>query len=166
MCPFTQDLSPYQDNILLSSSIHSTTMAFAVGLRDQRVFPVFDTCPGEGSIDFDYYSTEDGFIFRPTRHWCLLAEIAHTEYFIRLRLYVRDKSGQEFPIAFHLDKDEKPGLEQFQKGHTIALLYPHRHGFLDMTIGIRHEVMENMLVRILRYNRPKLTVIGYPTSFV
>ena len=68
------------------------------------------------------------------------------EYFIRLRLFVRDKSGYEFPVAFHPEGDEEPTLDQYRKGHTIAILYPHQHGFMDMTIGIRQENMHNIQV--------------------
>ncbi len=84
-----------------SSDARSTIMALLMGLRDPRTFPSFDSCPSEDSIDIDYYSTKNGYLFRPTRHWCLLVEITHVEYFIRLRLHVRDKSGKEFPVACH-----------------------------------------------------------------
>jgi len=107
-------------------------------LRDERIFPTFTLCPDENDIAFDFY-TPVNHVLRPNRHWCLLAEITNVEYFIRIRIITRDKSGEEFPIAFYLDDDAELDRSRFQVGRTVAILYPHQHGFLDMTTGIRQE---------------------------
>jgi len=116
------------------------------GLRDPRAFPSFESCPDENSIDLQYYSTKNGYYFRPSCHWCLLAKFTHVEYFIRLRLHVRDKSGHEVPIAFYPKGEEEPTLDQYRKGYTVAILYPHQHGFMDMTVGTRQEKMHHIKV--------------------
>ena len=116
-------------------------------LQDSRKFPPFELCPCEDSIEIDFYDMVDNHFLVPKHHWCLLAEIQHVEYFIRLRLIVRDKSGHNFPIAFYLD-DEDVDSSQFRVGYTVAILYPHQHGFLDMTTGIRQEGKDTLQVHI------------------
>ena len=63
-------------------------------LQNLLAFPSFLSCPLEDSIDLQYYFTEDGSYFRPSRHRCLLAEVVRVENVIRLRLHVRDRAGQ------------------------------------------------------------------------
>ena len=58
---------------------------------------------------------------------------------MRLQLHVRDKSGHEFPVAFHREGYEEPALDQYRKDYTVAILYPYQHRFIDITIGIRQE---------------------------
>ena len=98
-------------------------------------------------MDLDYYHSADGYMYHPTRHWCLLAEITDVGFFFRLRLLVRDCSGEQFPIAFHLE-DGTPDVHQYRVGHTVAILYAHQHGFLDMTTGIRQEESSTCQVSI------------------
>lgn len=95
-------------------------------------------CPDENDIALDFYAPVNH-ILRPKRHWCLPAEITDVEYYcIRMRLVTKDKSGEKFPIAFYLDEDgAELGWSRFPMGRTIAILYPHQHGFLDLTVGIR-----------------------------
>ncbi|KAH7042190.1 hypothetical protein B0J12DRAFT_673969 [Macrophomina phaseolina] len=111
-------------------------------LRNDLLFPDFSNCPHENDISLDFYTSTNGFMWTPKHHWCILAEITEVSYFVRLRLLVRDRSGAEFPVAFYLE-DESLSVDygSFQKGHTVAILYPHQHGFLDLTVGIRQEVM-------------------------
>ena len=115
-------------------------------LQDPLAFPGFLSCPAEEDIDLQYYSSGDGYYFKPSRHWCLLAEIVDAVHFLRLRLNVRDRLGHVFPINFHLEGSEEPKVEQYITGHTIAILYPHQHGFLDMSTGIRQESMQSIQV--------------------
>ncbi len=107
-------------------------------LRNTYHFPSFNACPEFEDMDFNYYHTLGGDFYRPNRHWCLLAEITQVENFIRLRLLVKDRGGSTFPIAFYLN-GQGPDPSQFKLGHTVAILYAHRHGFLDTTVGIRQE---------------------------
>jgi hypothetical protein len=109
-------------------------------LRNDAMFPCFSALPGENELDLDFLQSTDGFSYRPCKHWCFLAEIVDIEQFIRLKLVVKDKTGLEVPVAFHT-----PGRGNeldplcVQKGSTLAVLYAEQHGFLDMTVGIRHE---------------------------
>lgn len=34
----------------------------------------------------------------------------------------------------------------FRQGHTVAILYPHQHGFLDFSVGIRQEEITRVQV--------------------
>ncbi|KAI9782000.1 MAG: hypothetical protein M1839_005593 [Geoglossum umbratile] len=109
-------------------------------LRSEAAFPPFDDLPEENDISLEFYESEDGFSYRPCKHWCFLAEIIDVEKFLRLRLIVKDKTDRTVPIAFHTDDR---GLEldplYVQKGFTVAILYAEQHGFLDLSVGIRHE---------------------------
>lgn len=109
-------------------------------LEDRRYFPTFKQCPDENDVDLEFYESTNGFMFEPRKHWCLFAEIESADYLFRLRLVARDRDGIRFPVAFHLeDGDSDFDLSQFRVGRTIAILYAHEHGFMDMTIGIRQE---------------------------
>jgi hypothetical protein len=121
-------------------------MAPSVNLRDQPSFPTFGSCPDENELNLGYFGSEDGFLYRPRRHWCLLAEIIDIFLFFRLRLSVRDKAGREFPVHFYLDGNEQVDPRLFRVGNTIAVLYPQKHLFLDMTVGLRLESMKTIQV--------------------
>lgn len=122
-------------------------MSTIASLRTDPAFPSFQSCPDENDIDMGYYDTPDDLRWFPTRHWCLLAEIIEVSTFIRLRLQVKDKDGHEFLIAFYLEPDNT-GLHpsDFHQGHTVAILYPHQHGFLDLSVGIRQEEITRVQV--------------------
>jgi hypothetical protein len=117
-----------------------------VDLRTDRAFPTFLLCSDDNSIDLDYYATNDGSYYHPKRRWCLLAEIIEVEIFIRPRLTVRDRSGKQFIVAFYLDNDVEFDRSMYRIGHTIAVLYPHQHHFLDLSVGIRQENLESVQV--------------------
>lgn len=74
---------------------------------DEHNFPNFDECPNEYYPDMGFYTLKSGNYLVPTRHWCLLAEIVEMEYFLRLRLWVKDRSGKEFPISFYIEEDQR-----------------------------------------------------------
>lgn len=106
----------------------------------QLYFPTFEECPHENYPDLEFYELKDGYYLSPKRHWCLVAEIVEIEFFIRLRLWVKDRAGHEFPVSFYIEDDQRwLDLTQFRKGRTIAILYAEQHYFLDTTIGIRQE---------------------------
>ncbi|KAI9771517.1 MAG: hypothetical protein M1840_002137 [Geoglossum simile] len=109
-------------------------------LRSETDFPPFDGLPEKEDIDLGFYESEDGFSYRPRKHWCFLAEIIDVEEFVRLRLVVKDKTDCTIPIAFYTDGR---GLEldpsRVRRGFTVAILYAEQHGFLDLSVGIRHE---------------------------
>ena len=109
-------------------------------LRSEAAFPPFDDLPEEYDINLEFYESTDGFSFRPRKHWCFLAEIIEVMTFLRLRLIVKDKTDRTVPIHFYT---EDRGLEldpsYVREGYTVAILYAEQHGFLDFSVGIRHE---------------------------
>ncbi|KAK7414307.1 hypothetical protein QQX98_006824 [Neonectria punicea] len=109
-------------------------------LRDDAMFPSFGALPEENDVDVDFFESSDGFSYRPRKHWCFLAEIVAIEDFLRLKLIVKDKSGQEVPVLFYTPgRGGELDPVRVRKGSTLAILYGEQHGFLDMTVGIRHE---------------------------
>lgn len=119
---------------------NTTQVSQYADLRSETAFPLFDDLPEENDISLEFYESTDGFSYRPRKHWCFLAEIIDVENFMRLRLIVKDKAGRKVPIAFYT---ESRGLEvdpsYIQEGFTVAILYAEQHGFLDLSVGIRHE---------------------------
>lgn len=88
----------------------------------------------------DFFDTADGFNYRPFKHWCFLAEIVDVGTFLRLRLEVKDRAGQISPLCFYTDdRGEEVPASRLRRGYTVAVLYAKKHGFLDMSVGIRHE---------------------------
>ena len=108
--------------------------------RDEAMFPCFTALPDENELDLDFYESDDGSFYQPSKHWCLFAEIVDTEHFMRMRLIVKDKRGHEIPVVFHTPaRGDELDPRHVQKGFTLAILYAVQHGFLDMSVGIRHE---------------------------
>jgi hypothetical protein len=109
-------------------------------LRSESTFPPFHDLPEENDVSLEFYQSVDGFSYRPRKHWCFLAEIIKVEKFLRLRLIVKDKADNTVPIAFHTDdRGLELGPPYAQEGSTVALVYAEKHGFLDFSVGIRHE---------------------------
>ena len=109
-------------------------------LRSETAFPLFDDLPEENDISMEFYESANGFSYRPRKHWCFLAEIIDVENFLRLRLIVKDKADRKVPIAFYTeDRGLEVGPSYAQEGFTVAILYAEQHGFLDLSVGIRHE---------------------------
>jgi hypothetical protein len=109
-------------------------------LRDNTYFPAFEDLPGENNLDLDYYESQDGFQYTPQKHWCFFAEVVEIYRFLRLRLQVRDKVGREVPVSFYTnDRGMEPSISHVRPGNTVAILYPHQHPFLDLSVGIRQE---------------------------
>jgi hypothetical protein len=92
--------------------------------RNDAMFPCFDELPRENGLDLDFYESTDGFSYRPRTHWGFLAEIVEIEQFMRLTLFVKDKTGQQIRVAFYTDHrgDELDPL-CLEKGYTVAVLY-------------------------------------------
>jgi hypothetical protein len=110
-------------------------------LRNDAMFPSFAALPGENDLDLNFVDSTDGLVYRPHKHWCFLAEIVDIENFMRLRLIVKDKTGQrQIPVAFYTPgRGTELDPAHLKRGFTVAVLYGEQHGFLDMTVGIRHE---------------------------
>ncbi|KAI8260488.1 hypothetical protein K4K58_001894 [Colletotrichum sp. SAR11_239] len=98
-------------------------------------FPEFE------KLDSDQDVAGTPFYDEPGDLWCLLAEITDVSLMLRVRLVARDREGESLVIAFYPDNDATEVLDtsKLRVGHTIALLYPHQHYFLDGTQGVRVE---------------------------
>lgn len=126
--------------------------------RNQRNFPPFLQCPENplSSVFYEYNSDILGPDYNATtlgqkRHWCLLGEITHVMQIGRIRVEVRDRTGQVFPVAFYLDTGPPLDVRTFKVGYTIAVLYAKRHQFLDGTIGVREEELDNFKVTAIPF---------------
>ena len=124
---------------VMDNNNNSTT-----GLVDEAVCPSFDDIPDYDDISslvrFGY--DLNGGDLTPKCNWCYLSEIVMPNYHpSRPSALVQDRKGNNHPIVFYLDSDSSPPSNQFSfpVGHTIALLYPHKKTFLDLTQGIRVE---------------------------
>ncbi|KAL1979826.1 hypothetical protein VTN96DRAFT_5086 [Rasamsonia emersonii] len=131
---------------------------------DENVFPTLSTLPSTDNIDFDFYNSVDGTFYVPTRHWCLLAEIVNVHFFFRLLLVVRDKAGRHLPVYFYTEErgwdffahvtssvlsasqQNHDHLSLPQQGYTIAILYAHRHLFMDLSVGVKQLELDSIKV--------------------
>ncbi|KAK4179771.1 hypothetical protein QBC36DRAFT_179262 [Triangularia setosa] len=129
--------------------------------RSEETFPTFTGLPEENDINLAFYDTVDGFSYMPRKHWCFLAEIIDIEQFIRVKLIVQDKAGTMVPVAFHTD-GRGTEFAELQPGSTVAILYAHQHGFLDLTAGIRQEEYCGVKVDLSNLHYPKdLGILKY-----
>ncbi|KAJ3853775.1 hypothetical protein EV368DRAFT_38225, partial [Lentinula lateritia] len=87
---------------------------------------------------------------RPSRHWCLLAEIvAMQSWPLRPMYLVKDTTGQTFLAAFHYN-DRTLFSEVWKKGlvgSTNCVMYASFHHFVDGQVGVRLEEPECVKVR-------------------
>lgn len=106
-------------------------MALYADLSDDEFFPSWSDLP------------------LPTgTHLCFLAEIQHSDGFLRHRTIVRDRDGDESVVAFYPEvADHGFDFRQLKKGHTLAVMYALQHEFLDETYGVRVEDMAHVCVR-------------------
>lgn len=102
-------------------------------------------------LDSDQDVAGTPFYDEPGDRWCLLAEITDVSLLLRVRLVARDREGESLVIAFYPDNDATEVLDttELKVGHTIALLYPHQHYFLDGTQGVRVEDVSTCRVSLL-----------------
>ncbi|KAM0553375.1 hypothetical protein ACHAPJ_007389 [Fusarium lateritium] len=116
-------------------------------LRNQADFPAFSDLPSENDLSLNFYQTTGGHFYQPSKHWAFLGEIVNIEAFFRLRLIVKDRDGHQFPIAFYTDsRGREIGPSMLRVGHTVVVLYGEQHGFLDLSVGIRHEEQKALKV--------------------
>lgn len=138
---------------LFPSHLAPVNHANRIRRSERALLPSFASCPGEDSLDTNFYTIHDtSSLVVPSHHWCLLAEIVDTEFIIRLRLNVRDRDGQVFRVMFYLEDDDQDtrapaNAADFRPGHTVAIMYAQRHHFLDFSTGIRQETMRTIKVR-------------------
>jgi hypothetical protein len=109
-------------------------------LRSEKTFPSFNNLPGDNDVDLEFFQSADGFSYYPPKHWGFLAEIASFGWLVRLSFFVKDKNGVDVPIHFHTDdRGRELDPAYIEEGYNVAVLYAEQHGFIDLSIGIRHE---------------------------
>ncbi|RBR26233.1 uncharacterized protein FIESC28_01016 [Fusarium coffeatum] len=118
-----------------------------IHFRDEAAFPAFEDLPGEDDVDLDFFQTEDGFSYRPGRHWAFLGEITNAEFLFRLRLLVKDRRDQQIPVAFYTSQAGREVTpEMLKPGYTVVVFYAESHAFMDFSQGIRQEDQETLKV--------------------
>ncbi|CAA7266785.1 unnamed protein product [Cyclocybe aegerita] len=150
----------------------------------QGAFPTLSDLPVDNGyspnqMDFFEYGPYD--VSNPIKHWCLLAEVVEPMPWMRPAYKVKDKKGEHFVVAFHLDDgpvvmvttgpgDEvAPHLklpESFSKtvklGHVMVLMYGQNHHFMDRNKGVRVEDLSRVKVRFSFIDSPYY--IGFLTG--
>ncbi|KAK6336449.1 hypothetical protein TWF696_002002 [Orbilia brochopaga] len=137
----------------------AATVSQHADFRNETTFPAFEDLPGDNDISLDYWDTVEGFSYHPRRHWCFLSEIVDVQSLIRLQFFVKDKNGREVPIFFYTDgRGSELDPARIRPGFTVAVLYAEQHGFLDFSVGIRHENPTSM--KIFPVSLDKLLVLS------
>ncbi|KAJ3746855.1 hypothetical protein DFH05DRAFT_1395421, partial [Lentinula detonsa] len=96
-----------------------------------------------------YYTVSTNLTRRPSRHWCLLAEIVGLQPWPMRPMYTaKDITGRTFLVSFHFDdrtlypKVLKEGLV----GSTICVMYADFHHFFDGQDGVRLEEPKSVTI--------------------
>jgi hypothetical protein len=88
-------------------------------------------------------------MYHATRHWAIAGEIVATNFFIRPRVTIMTRFGEEVLVNFHLENADQPkyfSWKSLKTGNTMIILYPERRTFLDMNQGIRQESPNTVMV--------------------
>jgi hypothetical protein len=106
-------------------------------------YPSFNALPDYHAPQESPYYGEDGFSgLSPVRHWCFLGQIVEAEFFIRPRVQLLTPSGENVMVQFYHDANEASSTFAWKdvvKGRAMAILYPNRKTFMDLSEGIRQE---------------------------
>eukprot|EP01083_Nonionella_stella_P146291 459961_1 len=120
------------------------------GLNNHWNFPPFSYLPHENDLDEDYYAEDtEVHMWKPIRHWVLIGKIVEISCFVRPRAQVESRFGESFMVHFYLEDANHPTFfkwEDLKPGRTIAIFYPYRHDFMDMTTGIRQTNADTVMV--------------------
>ena len=112
-------------------------------------FPSFQDLPHENDIPEGYWECNENGVFVPACTWFFMAEITNDEYsqipFLRNRVLVRDRAGRDVPIYFYPESGYFD-FKLLKKGHTILVKTAQQHDFLDLSVGLRIEDLNNVLV--------------------
>ena len=144
-----EDEENFQAAIQTPTGSQGRVIRQSADFRSNHTFPPFSRLPDDNSIHEGFYTSQDEFHYFPRRHWCFFGEVVSVQFFARLRIVVRDKSGTMVPIAFYDDGRGTEFLGKVRPGFTVAILYAIQHGFLDLTTGIRLEDCSSIEVNFL-----------------
>jgi len=115
-----------------------------LALRNHITFPSFEMMSEYDDPSMLYYE-ENNIGLAPSRHWATLIEITHDLSFVRPGCSGMNQFGERISVHFYHDNDEKPVAfkwSQLKAGNTLAILYPEKKTFLDMSEGIREENLD------------------------
>lgn len=95
-------------------------------------------------------------VYKHACTWLFLGEIIDDELalisFLRNKVFVRDRSGRDnINISFYPETGYFD-FRQLKKGHTICVLFAEQHHFLDQSVGLRIERLDNVHVFPLGLN--------------
>ena len=114
-------------------------------------FPPFELLSNYDTGDLpDYHwSWSRGDVVKPRRHWATLLEIFDAWEFRRKTLHTWNQYGQRVAVHFYHEDYQEPTTFKWSDvriGHTLAILYPTRHLFMDSSRGIRQEDLDSCFV--------------------
>ena len=118
--------------------------------RNYQSFPTFQNLPEDNDLNLTYYRQSSAGYYVHSHTWCFVGEITNDEVaqmdFLRNRVLVKDRRGQDdIPIAFYPESGSFD-FKTLRNGHTICVMYAHKHQFLDLTIGLRIEELNTVKV--------------------
>jgi len=122
------------------------------GLRHRSHFPHFRDLPDYDSPFDSIYFTEygDGGGITRSMHYCFLGNILEASVLVgRPRVKVQTASNEELIIHFYHDQRNNPTTfkwSDLKYGACLAVLYPYRKYFMDMTDGVRVEELDSVFI--------------------
>lgn len=151
MASFSEAVSP-------ASQRAAATGRFVDVFKNTLYFPCFDQLSHEDDLKESYWKEDPNQpdVYKHACTWLFLGEIINDECalnsFLRNRVFVRDRAGKDnIAIAFYPELGYFD-FRQLKKGHTICVLFAEKHYFLDRTIGLRIERLDNVHVFPLGLN--------------
>ena len=120
----------------IQTGIMAQSVQFA-DFNDEKHFLTWDHIPAKGHG------------WRPSGHWAMLAEIIDFDNFLRYRTTVKDENDEELVVAFYLDNNAAFDFSKLKAGHTMVIMYPYQHHFLDGSYGVRIENPDHVRVGLL-----------------
>ena len=114
-------------------------------------FPSFQEVPGSNDLDSRYYK-EDLYtgLWTYACTWCFIAEITDDRTaqisVLRNRVLVCDRTGQDNIVIAFYPESGSFDFKTLKKGHTLCIMLPLQHYFLDGTRGFRIECLNSVKV--------------------
>ena len=131
-----------------SHTNETDTCSVKLALRNHVSFPSFAMMTEYEDPSLLYYEMTSG-CFRPCRHWATLIEIERDISFVRPGCIGWNQFGERICVHFYHEEGDEPKPFNFNKlkaGNTLAILYPSKKQFMDMTEGIRQEVLNSCFI--------------------
>lgn len=119
-------------------------------LQNSFHFPSFSDLPHENDVQEGYWKCDCNGVFVPACTWFFMAEITNDEYsqipFLRNQVRVKDRDGrEEIPIYFYPEEGYFD-FKMLKKGYTLLVANGQKHNFLDLSVGLRIEVLDTVTV--------------------